>query len=136
MTAKALTQPPANPDARYRRGTFWAMGYYALAICAVVYVADRDLVSGIGLYMLAAQPGAAIAIQIWVTLRYLREADEYVRTLLAKRLITACMATLGLMTVWGFLETFAAVAHLPGWGGYALMWLLFGLSGLFIKDTK
>ena len=70
-----------SADARYRRGTFAAMAYYVVAICLAVYVSDRELLSGIWLYMLAAQPGAAIAIQIFVTLRYLREADEFVRTL-------------------------------------------------------
>jgi hypothetical protein len=136
MMNPMTTSPARSADSRYRRGTFAAMAYYAVAICAAVYVAERELLSGIWLYMLAAQPGAAIAIQIWVTLRYLREADEYVRTLMAKRLIAAAMGALAIITVWGFLETFAGVVHIPGWWGYILMWFLFGLSGLVIKDSK
>jgi len=128
--------PPTGAGVRYQRGTFGSMAYYVVAICVAVYVAKGTSLSGIWLYMLAAQPGAAIAIQIWVTLRYLREADEYVRALMAKRLIAASMATLALMTVWGFLETFAGVAHIPGWWAYILMWFLFGLSGLVIRDSK
>ena len=125
-----------SPDGRYRKGTLWAMGYYVLAICAAVYVSDRELLSGIWLYMLVTQPAAAIAIQLFVTLRYLREADEYVRALLAKRLIVASMLTFAIFTCWGFLETFAGVVHLPGWLSYATMWFCFGLSSLFIKDSK
>lgn len=130
------TTPPSLADARYRRGTFAAMAYYVVAICAAVFVAERELLSGVWLYMVATQPAAAIVIQIWVTLRYLREADEFVRTLMAKRLIAAAMGALAIMTVWGFLETFGGVVHIPGWWGYVLMWFLFGLSGLVIKDSK
>ena len=122
--------------ARYGRGTAAAMAYYAVAICAAVYVGDRNLLSGIWLYMLAAQPGAAIAIQIWVTLRYLREAEEFMRALLDKRFILATMTTLALATVWGFLETFAQVQHIAGWWVYPIMWFIFGLSALVIKDSK
>lgn len=136
MTQAIKSRTTATPNGRYVRGTLGAMVYYVLAIMAAVYVADRGLLSGVWLYMLAAQPGAAIAIQIWVTLRYLREADEYVRTLLAKRLIAAAMGSMALMTVWGFLETFAGVVHIPGWYAYILMWALFGLSSLFIRDSK
>lgn len=126
----------STPGARYGRGTFYAMAYYVVALILAVFVSDRELVSGIGLYMLAAQPGAAIAIQLFVTLRYLREADEYVRSLMAKRMIAACLTTFAVITVWGFLETFADVPHLPGWWAYCLMWFVLGLTGLFIKDSK
>lgn len=136
MTQTIKSSAPPSPSGRYVRGTIGAMTYYAVAIGAASYVVDRELLSGIWLYMLAAQPGAAIALQIWVTLRFLREADEYVRTLLAKRLIAAAMGSLALMTVWGFLEAFAGVVHIPGWYGYILMWGLFCLVSLFIRDSK
>lgn len=136
MSLNTVAKSSTPPYARYVRGTLTAMIYYVVAIVAVVLVADRNLLSGIWLYMLAAQPGGAIAIQIWVTLRYLREADEYVRTLLAKRLIVAAMGAMAIMTVWGFLETFAGVVHIPGWYVYLVMWGLFGLASLFIRDSK
>lgn len=125
-----------TPESRYRRGTFAAMAYYVVAITAATLVSDREILSGIWLYMLAAQPGAAIAIQLFVTLRYLRQADEFIRMLLAKRLIAASMVTFAILTVWGFLETFAEVDHLPGWWAYVMMWFFFGLSSVFIKDSK
>ncbi|MEG1451679.1 hypothetical protein [Brevundimonas sp.] len=124
------------PDARYRRGTFIAMAGYVVTLMAAVYLTDRQMVSGPLLYLLATLPGVAIIGQLWVTLRYLRDADEFVRTLLAKRLIVSCLATFGIMTVWGFLETFAGVPHLAAWWGYCLMWFLLGVSSLFIRDSK
>lgn len=131
-----MTATVRSPDAQYRRGTFISMGLYVITLCAVVYLTDRGMVAGPLLYGLAALPGLAIAGQIFVTLRYLKQADEYIRTLLAKRLIVASLGTFALISVWGFLETFANVAHLPGWSAYCLMWFLFGLSGLVIRDTQ
>ena len=131
MSAKEIL-----PDARYRRGTFTAMTAYVVTLMAAVFLTDRHMVSGPFLYLLAALPGLAIMGQLWVTLRYLRDADEFVRTLLAKRLIVACLATFGIMTVWVFLETFAGVPHLAGWWGYCLMWFLLGVVSLFIRDSK
>lgn len=125
-----------SPDSRYRRGTFLALAAYVVTLMVAVFLTDREMVHGGLLYVLAALPGLAIIGQLWVTLRYLREADEYVRTLLAKRLIVACLATFGLITVWGFWETFADVPHMPGWAAYCLMWFLLGMSGLFIRDSK
>ncbi|MEG2731251.1 MAG: hypothetical protein RR935_12130, partial [Brevundimonas sp.] len=84
------------PDARYRRGTFIAMAGYVVTLMAAVYLTDRQMVSGPLLYLLATLPGVAIIGQLWVTLRYLRDADEFVRTLLAKRLIVSCLATFGI----------------------------------------
>lgn len=125
-----------SPDASYRRGTFAAMAGYVVTLMLAVYLTDRQMASGPLLYLLAALPGVAIIAQLWVTLRYLRDADEFVRALLAKRLIVACLATFGVMTVWGFLETFAGVPHLAAWWGYCLMWFLLGVSSLFIRDSK
>lgn len=113
-----------------------SMGAYVLALCAAVYLLNRDMVTGFWVYPLAILPGLAVIGQLLVTLRYLRDADEFVRALLAKRMIVASLAAFGLMTVWGFLESFTGVPHIPAFWGYCLMWGLLGVSSLFIKDSK
>lgn len=131
MTTDALTA-----DRQYRTGTFVTMGAYVVALSVAVLLVNLELVTGIWVYPLAILPALAIIGQLLVTLRYLRDADEFVRALLAKRLIVASLATFGLMTAWGFLETFADVPHLPGWLGYCMMWGFVGLSSAFIRDSK
>jgi len=125
-----------SPDSRYRRGTFGAMAAYVVTLMAAVFLTDRDMVHGVLVYVLAILPALAIGAQLLVTLRYLRDADEFVRALLAKRLIVAALSTFGVMTAWGFLETFANVPHLPAWWGYCLMWALVGVASAFIRDSK
>ncbi len=131
-----MTATTMNADRHYRQGTMVTMGVYVITLCAAVFLLNRDMVTGFWIYPLAILPGLAIIGQLVVTLRYLRDADEFVRALLAKRMIVASLAAFGLMTVWGFLESFADVPHFSGFWGYCLMWGLLGLSSLFIKDSK
>lgn len=125
-----------SPESAYRRGTTVSMSLYVVAILAVSLAVRHDSAHGALLIALALLPGLAIVGQIVVTIHYLRHADEYVRSLLGKRLIAASMATLAIFTVWGFLETFAEIPGPPGWSAYCLMWALFGLFTCFIKDSK
>ena len=131
-----MTTAVLRADHQYVRGTMVTMVAYVLSLAAAVFLIDRDMVSGVWVYGLALLPALAIIGQMLVTLRYLRDADEFVRALLAKRLIVAALSSFGLMTAWGFLETFADIPHMPGWVGYCLMWMVFGIASLFIKDSK
>lgn len=131
-----MTAMTMSADRQYRQGTMLSMAAYVITLCAAVFVLNRGMVTGPWVYPLAILPGLAIIGQLLVTLRYLRDADEFIRALLAKRLIVASLAAFGLMTVWGFLETFADAPHIPGFWGYCLMWGVLGLSSLFIKDSK
>lgn len=121
---------------QYRLGTLVSMAAYIVTVMAAAYLTSRDIVSGPVMYVVAVLPGLAICGQIAVTLRYLRDADEFVRTLTAKRLIVASMATLAAFTVWGFLETFAHTPHLVGWWAYPMMWFLLGVVSCFIRSSK
>lgn len=125
-----------SPDSVYRRGTFVAMAIYVMSIMGVSLAVRFDAVDGALLVALALLPGLAIVGQIFVTVRYLRDADEFIRALLGKRLIAACMTTLAIFTVWGFLEQFTEIVGPPAWAAYPLMWGLFGLSCMIIKDSK
>ncbi len=121
---------------QYQTGTLVTMGAYVVALSVAVLVVNLKLVTGVWVYPLAILPALAIIGQLLVTLRYLRDADEFVRALLAKRLIVAALSTFGLMTAWGFLETFTDAPHLPGWLGYCMMWGFVGISSAFIRDSK
>jgi len=117
-----------TPAARqYTRGTFATMAVYVLAIFAASFAVRSGQVNGAAMIGLALLPGLAIVGQIVVTLNYLRQADEDLKAVLARRLIIACMATLAIFTGWGFLETFAGFSGPAGWAAYCIMWGLFGL---------
>ncbi|WP_395329500.1 hypothetical protein WBP06_15310 [Novosphingobium sp. BL-8H] len=53
---------------------------------------------------------------IWATARYLHEeTDEYLRQRAAIASLYGLGAVLALGSLWGFLETFRLVPHVPGW---------------------
>lgn len=121
-----------TPEGRnYTRGTIITMGLYVAAIVAASTAVRSGTVHGAALIALSLLPGLAIVGQIVVTLNYLRKADEYMRAVLARRLIIACMVTLAIFTVWGFLETFAGFDGPAGWAAYCIMWGFFGLVSCF-----
>lgn len=123
-------------DRRYGWGTGLSMGCYGLAIAAVTLGVNQGWLHGWPLYAAAILPGLAIAAQLIFTLDFFRRTDEFLRALMAKRFIVASCLTFAIWSVWGFLETFAGAAHLPGWLAYAVMWFFFGASALFIKSSK
>lgn len=77
-----------------------------------------------------------IAGQIWATLALIRDADEFVGALMAKRFIVAMGLAVALFSAWGFAESYAHAPHAPGWLIYPLFWGVFGVISPFLKSTK
>ena len=50
----------------------------------------------------------------------IEQQDEYLRTLMVRQSLIAIGFTLVVTTVWGFLETFALVPHLPAYAVFIL----------------
>ena len=123
-------------DQRHARGTGIAFGLYGLAIAGATIGVNKGWLHGPALYAAAILPGLAICGQLWFVLDFMRRADEFVRALMAKRFIIAASLTFAVWTVWGFLETYADVMHLPGWLAYATMWMFFAAVTPFIKTTQ
>ena len=77
---------------------------------------------------LAILPALPIIGVIWAIGRLIVETtDEYQRMLFVKQVLIATGLTLAIATVWGFLENFDQVGHLPGFY-VAILW--FAMSGV------
>jgi len=111
------------------------MGLYALAVVGAEAAEAAGAPAGVML-ALALLPSAAIAAQLWVTLRLMTRLDEFVRAVMAKRFIVAAAIAFMLATTWGFLETYAEAPHLPGWLVYPAFWGAFGLVSPFIRTSR
>jgi hypothetical protein len=109
-------------------------GYVALNVAAIFGAFD-DLTAP-GSWAFAAAVAAPIAGQIWATLALMRESDEYVASLLARRFIVAAGIAMALFSAWGFAESYADAPHAPGWLVYALFWAAFGLVTPFVRTTR
>lgn len=124
-----------NAMRRYVIGTILSMSAYVALIGIVSWFPG---LAGAPYWLVvlgALAPGLAISAQLWVVLRFLRESDEYIRALLAKRFIAAALLTFSAATIYGFLETFAAAPHAPLWMVYPLFWAAFGLVSPFLRTT-
>lgn len=120
-----------------RRYTFRTLGFmlgYAGALVGVIGGA-LDSIGGVSGWLLAAAVSAPVAGQIWATLSFIRESDEFVAAVTAKRFILAAGLAMGLAVFWGFAERFAAAPHLEGWWVYVAFWALMGPMPLFVKDS-
>ncbi|MCR5874172.1 hypothetical protein LRS10_08365 [Phenylobacterium sp. J426] len=120
---------------RYVLRTWIFMGaYIALNLGAMFDILDS--VQPPGTWLLAAAVSAQIAGQIWATLAFIQESDEFVRALTAKRFIVASGVAMSLFSFWGFLESYAAAPHIPGWMIYPLFWVAFCFASPFIRSTR
>ena len=109
---------------------------YVVALMAAVWLIDRDLVSGWSLYAAAVAPGLFILGVIWAMGMYLvEETDEYIRMRLVRAMMVATGITLAIASVWGFLEAFADVVHVPAYYGFVIWCGSMGLAQLWFKVT-
>ena len=125
---------PANR--RYlARTTAFITGYVAVNVAAVLGAFDEITGTPAGT-LLGLAVAAPIAGQIWATVAFMNEADEFMRTLTAKRFIVAAGLSLALFSGWGFMESYGDAPHAPGWIIYALFWGLYGLVAPFIRTSR
>ena len=66
--------------------------------------------------MTALAPAAPLLFVLWAMMRALEEqTDDYQRARMRSSFGWATAFTLAVCTVWGFLETFRLVPHVPMW---------------------
>ena len=113
---------------RYVRRFIPLMVLYVVALFAVTWVFNNGPPEGALRYVLAVLPALPVLGVIVAVGAYLREeTDEYVRMRLAETSLYATGVTLAAATVWGFLEQFETVPHIPTYYAFVLFWLAFGV---------
>jgi putative oxidoreductase len=124
-----------SPQTRYvfRTVAFMAV-YVALNTAAIFGLFDgRNQLTSWGLSLAVAIP---IAGQIWAVLALMREVDEFVRGVMAKRFIIASGLAMAALSTWGFLESYARTPHVPGWMIYPMFWAAYGLISPFVRTSR
>jgi hypothetical protein len=120
---------------RYLIRTLAFMGGYGAVNIAAIFGAFDGLQGGVGAWILGLAVAAPVAGQIWATLALMREADEYVRILTAKRFIIASGVAMAAFSAWGYLESYAQAPHAPGWLIYPLFWAVYGMVAPLVRTT-
>lgn len=119
---------------RYILVTCLSMGFYVLLSMAAIAGA-LDGMSRAPRLGFAALVCLTIVIQIWATLIAMRDSDEFIRALMARRFIIAAGAAFAIMSAWGFAESYASAPHIAGWIVYPLFWALYGLVTPFVRNS-
>lgn len=131
----ALGKATTAAQKRYVVRTLAFMGGYSAIMVAVIFGAFDAIQKTPAAWALALVVTAPIVGQIWTTLAYMRESDEFVRALMAKQFILAAGIAMALFTGWGFAESFANAPHAEGWLIYPLFWGVLGVTSPFLKSS-
>ena len=116
-----------NPAAaRYMRRFVPLMVAYTVIVIGVSLWFDAGGPRGWLRYPVAVLPALPIVGVIATMGAFIVEQkDEYQRVLMIRQSLFAIGFTLAVTTIWGFLETFALVPHIPAWATFVLF--CFGL---------
>jgi hypothetical protein len=127
--AQAASGALSPATRRYnRRGMVWTFSYVLLLAVAVIGAKSLQA-QGPLLWVLAVLPALPILYLVWTMARYLiEEQDEYLRMKVVNAALLATGLLLALATVWGFLETFGLVPHVPGWAALPVWAIGLGLG--------
>lgn len=110
---------------KYMLGMALWMGLYAVVLVCVIKTLNAQQPEGVLLYVLTVLPALPIGGSLWVVLRYISKADEYVSAVLSRNLVMTTGILLFLTTVWGFLESWASVPHFPLMWVFPVFWMIF-----------
>lgn len=113
-----------------RRMQIFSMLYMAGLFVAVLAY-KRFHVEGTALWLAAFLPSIGTLGMIWAMARLMtEETDEYLRFRLAKAALFAIGLVLVITTVWGFLEQFRLVPHVPSWAVLPIFAISLGVANL------
>ena len=102
---------------------------YTLGLFLAVYAYKNWEPTGALLWGLALLPAAGALAMVAAMARLLiEEQDEYLRLKLAQSALFGTGALLVLATIWGFLEQFRLVPHVPAWAAIPVFVIAIGVS--------
>lgn len=133
----SLSKQQHTPASRqYVIRTMAFMSGYVAVNVAAIFGAFDTLHGKPAAWLLAAVVAAPVAGQIWATLRFMRDSDEFVRAVTAKQFIVSAGAAMALFSAWGFAEAYAGAPHAQGWLIYPLFWAIFGCVAPVIRSSN
>jgi hypothetical protein len=104
---------------------------YAAALLSAVWLFKHHMVSGLLAWIVAILPALPICGMFAAIGFYLvEETDEYQRVQMIRQTLWGSGFALSIATVWGFLESFDLVAHVPSYSVVILWYAGLGLGAL------
>lgn len=117
-----------------RRAIVWSLVYIALVL-ALSSARRFHWLDEPWNWVTAWTPAIPIAGIMWALLVFLRDSDEFVRALTAKRIVIAVAISQVLCTIWGFLEVYAGASHQEMYLVFPIFWLSFVAVTPFVRSS-
>jgi hypothetical protein len=115
----------------YQRRAVPLMGTYVVALVVAIVLHDRFAPTGPLAVALAILPALPLIGVIWAMGRLLvEEQDEYLRSLHVRQFMIATGFMLAVTCIWGFLETFELVPHVPMYWAFVIWCAGLGIGTL------
>ena len=120
----------------YLRRFLPLMGAYVVILFAAIWLNKAVAPTGPLAVVLAILPALPLIGVVWAIGRLIvDEKDEYQRSLTVRQVIVATGFMLAVTSVWGFLETFALVPHLPMYWAFIIWCAGLGV-GTLVNEMK
>lgn len=117
---------------RYNKRMMWSSIAYMVGLMGAVSLYNEVALSRPLLAVVALVPAGAVLAMVWAMGRLLlEEDDEYLRYRIVKQALFATGGLLAVSTVWGFLEMFGLVVHVPAWATVPLFAIMLGVGQCF-----
>jgi hypothetical protein len=122
---------------RYNKRVIGLSLIYAGLLIGAVYLFKHHEISGPLTWIVAILPALPlVGIFAAIGAYIVEEQDEYLRSLLIRQTLYASAFTLSIATVWGFLENFGLVGHVPAYDAAILWFLGLGLGTIVNRLTE
>lgn len=119
---------------RYTRRFLPAMMLYVLVFEAATWYYMHRHPTGLAAVLAGLAPSVPVLFAIRAMLLLLKEeTDEYLRTRALETWSIATGLALCVCTVWGFLDQFEVVAHLPLWAAFPLWAVCIGPAQIIVN---
>jgi hypothetical protein len=126
--------PASAAGRRYRRRFLPVMAVYVVVVMGVSWAFNVLEPTGPLAWALAVSPAVPLLAAIVVIGLYLKEeSDEFVRNVLVESMIWGIGVTLGILTVWGFLEIYAHAPRLPSFMAFPIFCGAMGIAQPFVS---
>jgi hypothetical protein len=117
---------------RYNRRIGVITVAYIAAIATAVWAAKTYAPAGPLAWLIALVPAVPVLAMVWAMMRLIvEETDEYLRARIVEQAMIATGFMLAVVTVYGFLESFDLVPHIPAYGAFIVWCLGLGVAGLW-----
>jgi hypothetical protein len=120
----------------FLRRFFPIMGLYVVFLFAAVWLDDRMALKGPLAVVLAILPALPLIGVVWSFGRLLiEETDEYQRSLTVRQIMIATGFMLCVTSIWGFLDAFGQVPHMPMYWAFVIWCVGLGV-GTFYNEMR